>query len=548
MIFLRNSKRDLPLVTLLLAILISTPVVVSAVKPIGNANAPVGGVFYMNLDGEPSGLNPLRGTDSYTFAVVGYVFDTLLTRNIETYEFEPALAEKYEVAKDGKTITFVLREGVKFTDGSPVTVEDVKFSFEANLNDKLADPGRKVYFDNIGHAEIVDTKTIRFFIKTKYFQNLESLGSMEILPKHVYGDPNKKVSKTILGSGAYQLEKYDQGQSLALKRNKDWWGFKVDNFKGYSHFDKIVFRFIKDRTAQLESIKKSDLSYMALSPEQFLKQTEGDPWGKTVLKEQIENSAPQKTSFVAFNLKRPLFKDREVRFALSQLFNREFMIEKFFYNKHLPATGPWYQQSPEADPNTHAVQFNPASAKEKLKKAGWADTNKDGILDKIIDGKPTDFQFTILHPGAEWEKYLTVYKEELKKSGIDVRLKQLEWNAFQKTIDDRNFDMVGLVWGGVVDTDPKQIWHTSSIAGNGSNFAGYSNLDLDKMIDEARQELNRAKRQKMMRKIFATIANDHPYIFIANPKYGFYAYSSKVMRPQPTYKYAVGVDTWWFKE
>lgn len=521
---------------------------VFATKLIGNPNAPAGGTFYINLDGEPSGLNPLRGYDGYAAIVLGYVFDTLLSRNIETFQLEPALAEKYEISKDGKIITFVLREGAKFTDGSPVTVEDVKFSFEANLNEKLADAVRKVFFENIDRAEIVDAKTIRFFVKSKYFKNLDVLSGMEILPKHIYGDPDRKVSKTMLGSGAYQLEKYDQGQSLVLKKNKNWWGFKVDSFKGFSNFDKIVFRFIRDRTAQLESIKKGDLSYMALSPEQYLKQTEGGPWGKTIVKEQVENSAPKGTLFVAFNLKRPLFKDREVRLALSQLFNREFMIEKFFYNKYLPATGPWYQQSPEADPNTHGVKFSPVSARDKLKKAGWADTNKDGILDKIVDGQFTNFNFTILHPGAEWEKYLTVYKEELKKSGIDVQLKQLEWNAFQKTIDDRNFDMVALVWGGAVEGDPKQIWHTSSIAGNGSNFAGYSNLELDKMIDEARQELNRAKRQKMMRKIYATIANDHPYIFIANPRYAFYAHSSKIMKPQPTFNYAIGIDTWWFKE
>jgi microcin C transport system substrate-binding protein len=344
------------------------------------------------------------------------------------------------------------------------------------------------------------------------------------------------------------LETYDQGQKIVLKRNPKWWGFKVDHFKGYSNFERISMRFIKEPTAQLESFKKGDLHYVELTPDQYVKQTDGAPWGSKVFKEQVENSAPKRTSFVAFNINRPLFKDVQVRHALSQLYNREFMVEKFFYNKSLPATGPWYQQNPAADPNTKAVKFDPASAKAKLKAAGWSDTNKDGVLDKMIDGKLTDFRFTITHPGNEWEKYLTIYKEELKKAGIHVQLKQLEWNAFNKTIDDRNFDMVSMAWGGVIEQDPKQIWHSGSIGNGGSNFAGYSNPDVDKMIDIAREELDDKKRRKLLQKVFARIAADHPYIFLLNPRYSFYGYSADMGRVKPTYKYGVGTSTWWLKE
>ncbi|MCB0349574.1 MAG: peptide ABC transporter substrate-binding protein [Bdellovibrionales bacterium] len=521
---------------------------VFAAKPIGNPDAPVGGTVYYNLSTEPTGLNPLKGFDGSSTEVTGYAFDSLLTRNIDTYEFEPALAEKYEVAKDGKSITFTLRDGAIFHDGSPVTIEDVKFSYDVNFDAKLGDVGRKMYFENFDRVEIVDKNTIKFYIKTPYFKNLETAATMEIVPKKIYGDPKKKLNKTMTGSGPYMLEKYDMGRSITLKRNPNWWGFKLDANKGFNKIDRIVFRFIKDETAKLESLKKGDLDYLGLTPEQYEKKTSGELWGTKVFKKQVENSAPKGTGFIGFNLRSPLFKDVEVRHALSELYNREFAIEKFFFGKYLPAPGPWYPQSPYADPNTKAVKFNPSSARKRLKAAGWADTDKDGVLDKVIDGKKVDFRFAITHGGGPWERFLTIYKEELKKSGIDVSLKQLEWNALSKNIQDWNFDMVAMAWGGAVEYDPKQIWHSSSIHKEGSNFAGYSNPKVDKLIDEARQEMNEKKRIKMIQKVYAMVAADHPYVFLYNPKYAFYGHTKRMQLPKPTYKYGIGSSTWWIKE
>lgn len=535
---------------LLLVLLLSMGLSAQAAKVIGNPDAPVGGNFRINMGAEPSGLNPLKGSDGYASEVTGYIFDSLLTRNPDTFELEPALAEKYEIAKDGMSITFWLREGATFHDGSPVTVEDVKFSFDVSNDPELSDAVRKLYFENFERAEIVGKNAIKYIIKKKYFKNLEVAGGFEILPKAIYSDKTKKMNKTAVGSGPYKLENYTQGQKIVLKRNDNWWGFKVPLFKGYYKFDRITYSFIKDLTVQLESLKKGELDYLALTPEYYMKKTDGPMWGNTVLKQAVENKSAKGYSFMAFNLKRPIFQDAKVREAMSLLLNRDMMIEKFFYGKYMPASGPWYAQSPYADPNTKADKYDPTTARELLKSAGWVDSNKDGVLDKMIDGKLTNFSITIIHPGAggEWEKYLTVYKEELKKSGIDFQLKQLEWNAFQKTLNERNFDMVGLAWGGVIELDPKQIWHSASMTAEGSNFAGYSNPKVDQLIDKAREELNKEKRTKLLRQIYAEVAKDRPYIFMFVPKFGFYAHSSKVQMLKPTFTYSVGRDTWWFKQ
>jgi peptide/nickel transport system substrate-binding protein/microcin C transport system substrate-binding protein len=516
---------------------------------IGNPNAPVGGTEHLAIENEPATLNPLRGNDGYSHIVEAGCFDSLLDRNIETFEFEPAVAEKWEVAKDGKSITFTLRKGVQFHDGSPVTAEDVKFSFDVYFNPDLSDAVMRAFYENIEKAEILAADKIKFLIKKPYFKNLDVLAGLTILPKAYYGDKTKKMSKTMMGSGAYMLDRYDQGKSITLKRNPKWWGFDLPNYKGYNKVEKIVYEFIKDENPRLESFKKGDLDYIDLTPEQFEKKTDGPMWGQTVFKKQAENSSPKRMSYVGFNLKNKIFRDRNVRLAMVKLFDRKMMIEKFLYGKAQLASGPFYPQNPNADPTVQPVAFDVAGARDLLKKAGWVDSTKSGVLSKTIDGQKVDFHFTITLPaGGPAEKYLTIYQEELKKSGIKMDLKLVDWNTFQKIVDDRNFEALAMAWGGVVESDPHQIWHSESDVKGGSNFIGYSNPEVDKLIGKIRQEMYSKKRQALQRKVYRLVAEDYPAIFMWSPRFEFYAHSRRMKMVQTTYKYGVGVGAWWIEE
>ena len=164
----------------------------------------------------------------------------------------------------------------------------------------------------------------------------------------------------------------------------------------------------------------------------------------------------------------------------------------------------------------------------------------------MIDGKKVKFSFTILEPLQDFIKYLTIFKESAKKAGIDIKVKFVEWNTFIKLLDERKFQAVRLAWGaGSADWDPKQIWHSSSIANSGSNFVGYNNPEVDKLIDNARGTMEKNKRKQILNKVFKIIANDTPYIFFFNSKYGFYGHTPKMKRVQSAFNYGVGLDTWW---
>ncbi len=513
---------------------------------------PKGKTFTYSFTSEPTTINALSSTDQYATWTQEWIVEGLALQNSDTYEWMPGLATSWETSEDGLTFTFTLREGVKWHDGKPLTAEDVKFSFDAIMDkdNKYNTATKKPYLENIESCTVLAPNKIEFKAKKKYFGNFDVVagGIVRVLPKHLYENPSEEqekiLNKTLVGTGPYKLVNWRKGNSLILERNKDWWGNSVypDMFK----FDSVKIRFIKDGSVALQRLEKGDLDFLALTPEEYTKKTDSKKWEKEITKVKTENLEPKSYGFIGWNLKNPLFNNRDVRVALNMLIDRDKMIEKFTYGLSLPATGPWYQQSDYADPNVKPIPFDPKEALKTLRAQGWADTDGDQVLDKVIDGKKVAFKFTLLNPNKEFNKYLTIFQEDAKKVGVVIDIKVIEWNTFISLLNERNFEAVILAWGGgAVDRDPKQIWHSSSIENAGSNFISYRNARVDELIDAARSELDKPKRIEMMREVYREIAHDAPYAFLFNAKYIFYGARNNVSRPKDTYKYEIGYQRYW---
>lgn len=520
-----------------------------SVMAVGNPDAPQGGNFNVNIRTEPPTIHPISASDVSASNVHDFTLASLLMRDIETYEWKPFMAEKWEISKDGKVFTFWLRKNITFHDGKPLTAEDVKFSFDAIFEPKYNAAHKRPYYEGISKVEVVDPYTVKFYTKDVYFLNFNVAAQMAIIPKHIYSnvDKSKKMTKEIVGSGPYKIANFNKGQKIVLKKYDKWFGAGVPEFKGMYNFDTVTLRFVKDENVYLEMLNKGDLDYNDLSPEQYVKKTNGGNWGKTVLKNKVENLTGKGYRYIGWNLSHPLFKERDVRVAMNHLMNREEMIKKFRYGLSVPATGPTDVFSDYASPKVKPIAYDPKKAQELLAKSGWKDTNKDGVLDKVIGGKKTDFRFTLLHSNKEYEKYLTYYKEDLKKAGIDMEMKYLEWNSFLKILDEGKFDALSLAWTTGIEFDPKQQWHSSSAVKGGSNFIGYKVPEVDKLIEQARGEMDRKKRIPLLRKVYERIANDAPYIFMFNDKFDLYANAARMGKPADTYKYSIGTDYWWVK-
>lgn len=507
--------------------------------------------IYYNIGGEPTTLSALSSSDAYSSEVQSYVFDSLLTRDVDTYAWKPVLATEWNVSKDNKVYEFTLRRGVKWSDGVDFTAEDVKYSFDVVFTDKFKSVQYRSFYEGIKEVQIVDKYKVRFITRDEYFMNFDVAAGMPILPKHFYDDPKKTekdFNRVLIGTGVYMIGKYEKGQKITMVKNPHWWGKDLTEYKDQYQIDKVVLRFISEENVYLELLKKGDLDFNVLRNEAYMKKTNGPLWEKKVVKVKTENKTPKPYNFIGWNMRHKILKDKEVRKALGMLVNRPFMIKKFEYDMAELATGPVYVQSDYADKNVMPLEFSPKEALKVLKAAGWSDSDKDGILDKVIEGKKADLSITILEPNPVFMKYLTIYKEDARKVGVDINLKPIEWNSFVKLLDERNFEAVRLGWsGGSIDWDPKQIWHSSSISGVGSNFVGYSNAEVDRLIDASRRSYDREARIKMLQRVHELISSEYPYVFFFNSKYTLYAHNKRIQKPRDSFPYGVGQQYWVIK-
>ena len=505
--------------------------------------------FFNNLGAEPENLHPIKSTDYYSAVIQSHILESLLERNDDTYEWEPSLAKKWSVSPDGKIMTFEIFDNLQWSDEKPLTTQDIKFSFSAYTNPAYGGIRYLPYFEKIKSATVLSDTKIQFEVKEPYFGNFQVIAGMSVIPEHIYKDPKLKLSKTVIGSGPYMISHYVKGKILVLKKNPLWKGVENKIDRKRFQFPSIVFRFVSDPTDVLLRMEKEHLDFTDLSAEQYMNKTNKPPWGAKIKKVEYSNKGPKGYSYIGFNFKRELFKDRRVRKALAQFLNRKLINEKFFYNKYELARGPWYFWSDYANPAVSPILFDPKEAKKLLRQAGWTDKDQNGLLEKNINGIKKEFEFTLMfYSGSQAEKYLTFYQEELKKAGIKMELKVLDWTSFLRLLDDKNFDAIALGWGsGSIDFDPKQLWHSSSSQKGGSNYIGYSNPEVDALIDRGRSQLNKQKRIKYFKKVYLLIAEDVPYIFLFNARQGLYGVNDRIETYRPSWNYSRGLFYWNFK-
>jgi len=505
--------------------------------------------FYKDIGNEPSSLHPINQPfDGSGVEARSFVIESLVTRSIDSYDWEPALATSWEISEDKLEFTFKLREGVKWHDGTEFTAQDVKFSYEAFFSDDFSGAAMRPLLDGIKSVEVIDKYTVKFHAKDKYYKNFDTAAGLDIIPKHFYEQKGKTkgfYNKNLLGTGPYKLDLYSRGNRIVLKKNKNWWGFKDPENKKWN-FEKIVLRFVSDYNVKMEMLKKGSLDFLGMNPEMYVKRTKGPVWGKSVFKVKTKNKSPKGYNFIGWNMKHPILKDRMVRKALYHLVNRELMVEKFEYGMSEPAIGPIYHQSPYHDEKLKPVAYNPKLALSILRKRGWKDSDGDNILDKVVDGKKMKFSITLLEPSENFLKYDTVFKEDASKIGVELNIKIIEWNSFVKLLDERKFDAVRLAWSASVDWDPKQIWHTDSIDG-GSNFISYSNKRLDKIIDEVRYIHDREERIRRLKEAEKIIVNDHPYVWFTYKDLSLYGHTNRIEKEKDSYNYSIGTSHWSFK-
>ncbi len=518
----------------------------------GSERAQQGGLNRGRFPVAPESLHPLNASDAYGNNVLDRIYESLVEVNYNNLEFIPLLAKRWQVSKDKRTYTFYLNPQAKWADGKSVTAEDVKFSLDVRLHPKLKTRAKwQAYYSQIESAEVLDSRTVRFRVSRDHFRNLVNIGLMRILPRHQFdpNDPNKtKLAKQPMGSGAYRLVRHRKGQSLLLERRQDYWGWGLRQNKGRFNPKHSLVKVILNDKVALETFKKGELDTLSLTARQWVRETQDSRFGlgrqpkKSFIKLDIRNKQPRSYSYVGWNLESPLFNDRRVRQAMSHLFDRKTIIQKFFFNLRTPAVGPFEANSSYSSPKVKPLDFSIPKAIALLKAAGWKDTNNDGLLDKS-----GAFRFTVLTADPDDSvKILTFTQANMRKAGVEMRIKVVEWSTLTKLIDEYNYDAVMLGWSRTSWPDPTALWHSKSAVAGGLNVVRYKNPAVDKLIERSIRSIGRQERIRLYRSIHELIDKDQPYAFLVESDRQLLSFNAKLQQEKLWYNYAVGTDYWWF--
>ncbi len=490
---------------------------------------------------EPQHLNPLLDTaDAYTARVTANIFESLLDMDKDTFELKPMLADEYEISDDHLTYTFHMRKDAKFSDGTPVTAKDVKFTFDTIQNPENETADLRNYFQDVTNVELLDDYTIRFTCSKPYFRHIVMLSGMPVYPEHIYGKGDFNTSennRSPVGSGPYVFDSWQTNQQIVLKRNENFW-----DPTRVGHPDKLVYKFISDDNAAFQVLERKELDVMGLTPEQWMNRTLTPQFESEFNKYKYWGTSGYAASYsyIGWNLRKPQFADKRVRQALTMLLNREEILETVYYGLGKVITGPNDLNSPEYDKSIKPWPFDPEAAKALLDEAGWVDSDSDGVRDK--DGQPFTFELMFPPGNNELQTMATVYQEELKRAGIEMNIRTIEWAAFIDNVTKREFDAYTMRWAIPPDSDPYQVWHSSQTE-HGSNYPGYKNPQVDKILEEIRVEFDRQKRIPLFHQFQAILHEDQPYTFL----WSLQALAAVDKRYHGVKVYRLGLDTteWW---
>ena len=469
-------------------------------------------------------ITPLVSSDLYAAQVQGYVLESLLIRNPETLAWNGLLAKDWRVNAAGDTYTFELRNNIVFSDGKPLTANDVVFTFNFIMNPRIAAPRERAYYEKIKSVRAINKYKVEFKFKEPYFNSLGLAGGMVILAKHFY-EPYLKNPRDfnesrglLFGSGPYRLKDakgWTADQNIIeLDRNTRYWGPVQPAYR------KVLWKIIENDSARLTAFRNGEIDAYSARPLE-LKSLKEDKQLQRKARHYAYMSPVAGYRFIGWNEKRAdkptRFADRRVRLAMTYLTNRQRLIKEIMLGLAEPAVGPFHAQSPQHDENIIPYPYDPAKAKQLLQEAGYADRNDDGVLENAA-GAPFTFELMYFQDSDDLKRTTLFLKDLYARAGILLKPKPSEWPVLIGAIDKRDYDAVMIGWSGGIEEDIYQIFHSSQMAAGADNFVNYKNTKLDKLIEQARATVDEKKRMPLWHQCERILHEDQPYTFLMRSK------------------------------
>ena len=501
---------------------------------------------------EPGTFNPYAGMDYGSFRILENVFESMLYMEAPPpYEFKGKLAKGYPaVSADKLSYTFDLREEIRFSDGRPLTTEDVLFTFKVIKNPEVQLTGFvRSGFKDLSVVRPEGPYRITFVYREPYFYHAINIGRRWILPKHHY-DPdglmdrvriedlidgtweagpqadlvrrfaerfNRDFSKHALGSGPYVLPHSDYAASpgkTVLERDADYWGRGRKDLPPSGYVDKLVFNVVVNPDAAFIELINGNLDVLNMYPLPFKEKSWSAAFTSRYLKVIRYASG---VNFIAWDNTHPIFRDKRVRRAMSHLTPRKSIIRNLIYGLGVTIDGPVHMSRPEFHAGLEPLEYNRDRAVELLQEAGWTDTDRDGVLDRVVDGVKTAFEFEFLVAASSQlsKDIALVMQDELADVGIACRVREVDRSIFGERLRQREYD--ALFTGGgshpAVPLDLYSSWHSAEVK-EGANYSCFANEEVDRILERYRRTFDADRRISLYRRLQDILYDAQPYTFI----------------------------------
>ncbi len=546
-----------------------------------NPDAPQGGRLTRAVQGSFDSLNPLIVRGQSAPGMRQYVYESLMARaQDEPFSLYGLLAETIEMPPDRSWVAFTLRDEARFSDGEPVTLDDVIFS-HALLRDR-GRPNHQFYYSKVAQVEKTGPRTVRFSFETAGDREMPLImGLMPVLPKHAI-DPETFEQTTLeppVGSGPYVVSEVDPGSRISYKRDPDYWGRDLPVNAGHYNFDEIRYDFYRDGNAMFEAFKKGEALFTTESqPGQWAREYDFPAVreGK-VLRKEFDLGLPAGMNGLVFNTRRAVFADERVRRALILLFDFEWMNANLFHGLYQrsqsyfarselsahakpadarerellapfpDAVDPAIMDGSYSLPQTDGTGRNREQVRAALRLLGEAGHElKGGVLVNVRTGEP--LRFEILASTREQERLLLTYARALKRAGIEASVRFVDSAQYQRRKQTYDFDMIQNNWPASLSPGNEQSfrWASQAAEREGTfNYAGVQSAAVDAMIEALLAAGSREDFVSAVRALDRVLMSGHYVIPLFHLSKLWVAHWRQLHHPDTPPLGGVQIDTWW---
>ena len=510
-------------------------------NPVGH----YGGTLVVAQGAEPKTLNPVTAADARSREVIGRMMADLIHINRDSQKTEPSLAKSWTASRDGRVFTLKLRRGLRFSDGQPFDADDVVFSFQVYLDEKIHSPQRDLLI--VGGKPIavqkIDSHTVRFTLTQPYAAAERIFDSLAMMPRHLLEKAYREGRFTevwsastppteIAGLGPFRLKQYVPGQRVVLERNPYFW--KIDRQKNrLPYLDELVFLFAGNEDAQVIRFQAGDTDIMSrINADNYALLSRNPQRGY----ELFDLGPSLEYNFLLFNLndvKGPAasklapqltwFSNLRFRQAISSAIDRESIVKLVYAGRGMPL---WGNVSPSnkfwLDQSLPHPARSVEHARDLLKSAGFSWRNDGRLLDG--QNRPVEFSIIASSSNNQRTKIATMIQDDLSQLGMDIHVVPLEFRALLDRVF-QTFDYEAAVMGlGGGDADPNpemnvwlssgstHLWHMGE-----TKPATDWEAQIDQLMQKQMVELNYGRRKRLYDQVQEIIAANLPYVFLATP-------------------------------